>query len=135
MSIDVPLDELAAVVADRDVLAYLVTVGDDGPRIVSVSVSCELPAAAPEGDHDSSGDQAPGIGAAGPCTLSVAVGRHTIANVGPRSAVAVFWPADAGDPDHTLIVDGMARPAAGASLLVITPSAAVRHRVRAGRGR
>ena len=135
MSIDVALDELAATVAERGDLAYLVTVGLRGPRVVSVSVVVEAGAGA--GVETGSG----GVPLDG---LFVAVGRHTAANVAARPEVTLLWPADATHPKHTLLVDGTAAvvdpagddadgPSDG-EVLRITPTGAILHRVRTGRG-
>ena len=108
MSIEVPLADLAAAIGARGPLVYLVTVGERGPRVVSVSV------------------EVTGAG-----ELRVGAGRHTSANVAARPEVALMWPADADHPKHTLLVDGTAVAAAdGAEELVITPTAAILHRVR-----
>ena len=112
MSIDVALADLAAAIAERGGLAYLVTVGERSPRIMSVTV--EL---ADDG------------------TLVMAVGRHTLANAAARPDVALLWPADATNPTHTLLVDATATDAAGDDGdLVVRPTSAILHRVRAGRG-
>lgn len=101
-------------------MAYLVTVGDGlAPRVVSVSVDvgpvhgCE-PEPAPE--------------------LSVDAGHHTAANVAVRPTVTVFWPVDEQDPKHALLVDGTATATQDGDRLVITPTSAILHRVRRGRG-
>jgi hypothetical protein len=109
VSIEVPLEELARAVAERGPLAYLVTVGDVGPRVVSVSARVE-----PDG------------------TVRVEAGRHTTANVVARPAVTLFWPVDAEHPKQTLLVDGAAMIDGGE--LVVMPSSAMLHRVRTGRG-
>ncbi len=104
-----PLGDLADMVAERGPLAYLVTVGEVGPRVVSVSARFE-----PDD------------------TIRVEAGRHTVANVAARPAVTLFWPLDAEHPKHTLLVDGTA--ALVGDELVVTPSSAMLHRVRTGRG-
>lgn len=109
VSVEVPLGELAEVVARRGSLAYLVTVGEPGPRVVSVSVH---------------------VGTDG--SLRADVGRHTRSNVADRPAVTLLWPADPTHPQHTLLVDGSATVAGDA--VTIRPSRAMLHRVRAGRG-
>lgn len=112
MSIEVTLDELPAAVDGRAPTAYLVTVGEWGPRVVSVSVHVRADA-----------------------TMTVEVGRHTAANVAVRPAVTLFWPVDFDDPKHTLLVDGTAVASpSGREQLVITPTSAMLHRVREGRG-
>ena len=105
-----PLEELGTAIAARGPLAYLVTVGDPAPRVVSVSVEVEV-----EG------------------SLVVAAGRHSAANVEARPAVTVFWPPDADDPHHTLLVDGQAA-AIGEGTIRVVPTGAIRHRIRAGSG-
>ena len=109
MSIDVPLEELAGVVADRGPMAYLVTVGEAGPRVVSVSARVHTDG-----------------------TVRVGAGRHTSANVAVRPAVTLFWPVDAEHPKHTLLVDGTA--AVAGDEIVIEATSAMHHRVRTGRG-
>jgi hypothetical protein len=115
VSVDVPLDALADAIAGRGPLAYLVTVGPAGPRVVSVSVSVR---------HD--------------VALEMDAGRHSSANVVDHPAVTVLWPPDDGDPLHSLLVDGTATLErtdgdAGGTVRV-EPTSAIRHRVRAGRG-
>jgi hypothetical protein len=120
VSIEVALADLGAVVADRGELAYLVTVGDLGPRVVSVSVT-HRPAPAFDGDE-------PRV------ALVMEVGRHTAANVAARPQVTLLWPPDEADPAHSLLVDGLAA-VEGAEVVVVTPAKAIRHRIRAGHGR
>ncbi|MGI8755810.1 MAG: hypothetical protein ACR2MB_08105 [Acidimicrobiales bacterium] len=119
MSIPVTLGELAATIAERGSLAYLVTLGETGPRVVSVSVEVQI------------GPTAHGVG--GP-VLWVGAGRHTAANVAARPQVTLFWPVDADHPKHTLLVDGMASSADDEDRISIVPSSAMLHRVRADRG-
>lgn len=116
MSIPVTLAELAATIAERGSLAYLVTVGEAGPRVVSVSV--EVGPGAPTDDTD------------GPA-LEVGAGRHSAANVAARPQVTLFWPVDADHPKHTLLVDGIASRADDGDHLTIVASSAMLHRVRA----
>jgi len=112
MSIKVAIEELTAAIAERGSTAYLVTVGDSGPRVVSVAVRVRADSA-----------------------LVVGAGRHTAVNVAARPSVTVFWPVDADHPKHALLVDGTAVISpAGSEDLVITPTSAMLHRVREGRG-
>ena len=48
--------------------------------------------------------------------------------------MALLWPADVASPNHTLLVDGIAVPGGAEGELVVTPTSAILHRVRAGRG-
>jgi hypothetical protein len=113
VSVDVSLEDLPAAIDRRGELCYLVTVGERGPRVVSVSV-----------EVTDAGD------------LRMEVGRHTIANAAERPAVTILWPPDAVDPTHTLLVDGSASAAdADEGVLDVTPTKAILHRVRAGHGK
>lgn len=108
MSIRVDLADVAAAVAERGPAAYLVTVGETGPRVVSVAVAVRADG-----------------------TLEVGAGRHTSANVARRPAVTLLWPNDDVDPNHSLLIDGTAtRADPEAEVLVITPTSAMRHRRR-----
>jgi hypothetical protein len=111
VSIDVALDDLARVIAGRGPLAYLVTVGAAGPRVVSASVEVD------------------GV------DLVMAAGRHSLANVADRPSVTLLWPPDEGDPAHSLLVDGTARPDVDGTRIRVAPTSAILHRVRTGRGR
>lgn len=110
MSIPVELDDLPERIAGRTGQAYLVTVRDQRPHVVSVAPS-------------------PGEGG----TLVVGAGRRTSANVAAHPEVTLLWPTDDGDPKHSLLVDGTAAPTVDGEELVITPTSALLHRVRAGR--
>jgi hypothetical protein len=107
MSIPVALEDLAATVATRTAQPYLVTVRDRRPHVVSVAPT-------------------PVDG-----TLVVGAGRRTSANVVENPEVTLLWPADAGDPKHSLLVDGTAAASADGEALVVTPTSAILHRVRA----
>lgn len=108
MSIDVGLDELPGRIDARTGQAYLVTVRERRPHVVSV-------APAPQADG----------------TLVVGAGRRTSANVAEHPEVTLLWPTDATDPKHSLLVDGTAAPSADGDTLVVTPTSAILHRVRA----
>lgn len=108
MSIAVELDDLPAKVAGRTGQAYLVTIRESRPHVVAVA-----PAPGPDG------------------TLVVGAGRRTSANIAERPEVTLLWPVDAGDPKHSLLVDGTAAPGTDGETLVITPTSAILHRVRA----
>ena len=113
VTIRVELTDLADAVARRSSVAYLVTIGEVGPRVVTV---------APEVQADGS--------------VLVGAGRHTSANVRLRPAVTLLWPGDDADPDHSLLVDGEVDPPADdAEQLVIRPTSAMLHRIRRTRGR
>jgi hypothetical protein len=81
VSISVALDELRAAIADTDRAPYLLTVSDDG-RAHTVAV-------APRWDGDE---------------LTIAVGRHTVANAQARPAVSLLWPPK-DRAGYSLIVD------------------------------
>jgi len=108
MSIAVELDDLPAKVATRTGQAYLVTIRDERPHVVSV-------APAPQDDG----------------TLVVGAGRRTALNIAERPEVTLLWPTDEGDPKHSLLVDGTAAPGPDGETLVVTPTSAILHRVRA----
>lgn len=110
MSITVELADLPGRIAARTAQAYLVTIRDQRPHVVSV---------APAGGDDG--------------TLVVGAGRRTALNVAERPEVTLLWPVDADDPKHSLLVDGTAAPGADGETLVITPTSAILHRARTGR--
>jgi len=110
VSIAVELDDLLATVAIRTGQAYLVTIRDRRPHVVSVAPS-------------------PGGGG----TLVVGAGRRTSVNIAAYPEVTLLWPTDDGDPKHSLLVDGTAAPTADGEELVITPTSAILHRIRAPR--
>lgn len=110
MSIPVALEDLAAAIAGRTAQAYLVSIRDERPHVVSV---------APEAQDDG--------------TLVVGAGRRTSLNIAERPEVTLLWPVDDGDPKHSLLVDGTAAAGSDGEQLVITPTGAILHRVRAGR--
>ena len=67
-------------------------------------------------------------------TITVGAGRRTALNIAERPEVTLLWPTDDADPKHSLLVDGRAALGAAADeVLVITPTSAILHRVRAGR--
>ncbi len=107
MSIEVPLDDLGEAIARRTGQAYLVSIRGSRPHVVSVA-----PRSAPDG------------------SLVVGAGRRTAANVAERPEVTLLWPADGGDPTHSLLVDGTAAASADGAELVVTPSSAILHRAR-----
>jgi hypothetical protein len=100
---------LAERIEEFGVVAYLITVGDDGrPHVVSVRVVWD------------NGD------------LVVGAGRHTLVNVEKRPEVTLLWPAHPGS-GYGLIVDGTAAPIRDAEpALAIAPTSAVLHRTPEG---
>jgi len=107
VSVSVGIDELQERSAEFGVIAFLLTVTDDGrPHVVSVRVAWE---------HDA---------------LLAGAGRTTAANIVRRPAVSVLWSPPA-DGDYSLIVDGAAetQPRDDSTVVVIRPSRAVLHRV------
>jgi hypothetical protein len=110
VSITVELDDLPAAIARRTAQAYLVTVRETRPHVVSVT-----PTPQPDG------------------TIVVGAGRRTAMNVAERPEVTLLWPTDEGDPKHSLLADGTAAPTSDGEDLVITPTSAILHRVRSGR--
>lgn len=109
MSIEVELDELGAAVAARRAQPYLVTIRDTRPHVVSVSPRF-----------------------AGGAVV-VGAGRRTAVNVAEHPEVTLLWPVDEADPKHSLLVDGTAVVSADGEELVVTPTSAILHRVRAPR--
>ena len=105
MSIPVSLDRLREEIAARGPAAFLVTVGQAGPHVVSVRLGWD-------------GD-----------ALVAGCGDRTATNVAATPAVTLLWPAPAFE-DLSLLVDG---PAAAADGTVrITPAKAVLHRSAEG---
>jgi hypothetical protein len=110
VSIPVDLAALAERIEEFGPVAYLMSVNPDGvPHVVSVRVGWES-------EH-----------------LEVGAGRRTSANVEEHPEVTLLWPAGPGAA-YCLIVDGTARPRAGAAepTLGIEPTAAVLHRTPEG---
>lgn len=115
MSIEVAPDELGEAIGRRKGQAYLVTIrpgegGPERPHVVSVT-----PRVGPDG------------------TISVGAGRRTASNVAAHGVVTLLWPVDDGDPHHSLLVDGTATVSEDGAHLVVTPTSALLHRVRASR--
>lgn len=104
MSVPVDLDALRSVVDARGLLAFLVTVGAEGPHVVSAQLRW---------DGDS---------------LCTGAGRKTAANLAVRPVVTLLWPARP-DEEHSLLVDGAA--IVRDEQVVVRPSKAILHR-RAG---
>ena len=106
MSILIPLDRLRAALEERDGLAYVLTVSDDGrPHVVHGALRWE-------------GD-----------TLAADVGGRSAANAAARPSVSLLCPVRS-DGDYSLIVDGTAVVTArkDGDRLLITPTRAVLHR-------
>ena len=104
VSIPVALADLAEKIQSFGAVAYLVTTGEGGPHVVSVTVAWEGEA------------------------LSVGAGSRTGQNASARPAVTLLWPGAAG-ADYSLIVDGAAALSDDGTRLAITPSRAVLHRL------
>lgn len=104
MSIEVAVTDLPDTIAERGADAYLVTVRDDRPHVVAVSVVCV------DG------------------TLVVGAGRRTGMNIADHPATTLMWPVTDAHPKHTLLVDGTAEMSADGEWLVITPTSAILHR-------
>jgi hypothetical protein len=104
VSIEVRIDELSSVVAERGPEAYLVSVRDTRPHVVAVTVVVR------DGD------------------LVVGAGRRTAMNIADRPLVTLLWPVTAEHPKHSLLVDGTARTSDDGTWLVITPTSAILHR-------
>lgn len=110
MSVPVDLAALRDRLDEFGAHPYLVTVGDDGaPHVTSVSVRLEG-----------------GVLVAG-------TGRRTRENLARRPDVALLWPP-AADPAYSLIVDVTAVVADGSEDAVLTPRAAILHRVAGAPG-
>lgn len=104
MSIDVALDDLPGVIAERGPDAYLVTVRDDRPHVVAVGVAVRG-----------------GV-------LVVAPGRRSARNLDAHPRVTLLWPTSPAAPAHSLLVDGEAAISADGEWMEITPTHAVLHR-------
>lgn len=110
MSIAVDLEDLPARVTEYGVLAFLVSVDDEGhAHVVSTQVTCD------------------------PGRLLVGAGRRTRANLAARPAVTLLWPPGP-DGRYSLIVDGTghAGPDGDDGPVAVAPRSAVLH-VLAGR--
>ena len=105
MSVAVDLAGLTERIAEFGPAAFLVSVGDDGPHVVSVRV------------------------ATGETALLMTAGRSTRANVAARPAVTLLWPALPGGA-YSLLVDGTARVLPGDDgTVAVEPASGVLHRV------
>src|SRR5262245_51787906 len=104
MSVAVDLEGLTERIAEFGPAAFLVTIGDDGPHVVSVAVT-------QDGDR-----------------LAVPAGRRSRANAAARPAVTLLWPATPGGA-YSLLVDGAASTDDDDGPVAITPTSAVLHRV------
>jgi hypothetical protein len=111
VSIDVALEDLPDLIAERGTDAYLVTVRDARPHVVSVGVAVRGRA------------------------LVVAAGRRTARNVADRPAVTLLWPVTPEHPDHSLLVDGTGVLTDDGEWLEITPGSAILHRAGGRRRR
>lgn len=110
MSIAVELRDLAGRIEEYGPVAFVVTVGERGPHVVSTQVSVEGSA------------------------LVTGAGRTTSANAGARPRVTLMWPPVAAKPDYCLLVDGDATVVEGAgeageATLRVAPDRAVLHRM------
>jgi hypothetical protein len=94
------LDDLRDAISERGDAAFAVTVGDDGPHVVSLRLRWD-------------GD-----------VLVGGAGNRTASNVATQSRVTLLWPGAWGE--FSLLVDGDATAADGE--LRITPTRAVLHR-------
>lgn len=104
VSIEVSLQDLGSVIAERGADAYLVTVRDTRPHVVAVLVA----------ERDG--------------LLVVAPGRRTALNIEDRPLVTLLWPVTDRFPKHSFLVDGTARISDDGEWLEITPTGAVLHR-------
>lgn len=100
------LKQLAAEIERRGDAAFAVTVGDDGPHVVSVRIAWD-------------GDDLVG-----------GAGTRTAGNVAARPSLSLLWPATFDD--YSLIVDGTATVSDGS--LRVAPTRAVLHRSAAATG-
>jgi hypothetical protein len=105
MSVPVDLEGLSERIAEFGPAAFLVTVGDNGPHVVSVVI-------------EQSTDGA----------LVAAAGRRTRANIAARPVVTLLWPAAPGG-SYSLLVDGTATVAGDEGPTAVAPTKAVLHRV------
>lgn len=101
MSKSVEIGALRAEVEARGSVAYLITIGADGPHVVSALVGWD-------------GER-----------LVAEAGRTTAANVGEQPSVTLLWAAHPGD-DYCLLVDGDAQVLDGRVL--VAPRKAMQHR-------
>jgi hypothetical protein len=105
VSVPVDLGDLAAHVAERGTVAYLLTTSDDGrPHAVSTAFSVTERG------------------------FKCEAGNRTATNVEQRALVSLLWPARDGD-DYSLIVDGDGTLVGGNPWhVVVRPTRAVLHR-------
>ena len=99
MTETVELEGLRDRVAEYGPAAYLVTIGDDGPHVVSVVVTLE------DG------------------TLTMGAGRTSRRNVAERPVATMLWPAGP-DGAYSLLVDGEAVAGSAEWPLTVRPKSA-----------
>lgn len=104
VSIDVALEDLPGVIAERGADAYLVTIRETRPHVVAVGVAIRS-----------------GL-------LVVGAGRRTARNIADRPEVTLLWPVTPEHPNHSLLVDGTGALSADGEWLEITPTSAILHR-------
>lgn len=110
VSTKVDLADLPAEIVGRGPAAFLTTMGEQRPHIVSVAVV-----------DDGSG------------VVSVSAGRSTARNVAERPGVTLLWPFDAEHPGFSLLVDGTGTLTDNGERLTIEVTGAILHRA-GGRG-
>jgi len=111
--VKVELDELQGRIREYGSVAFLTTVGQHGPHIVSVEVAWADGA------------------------VQAQVGATTAANADARPEVSLLWPAPPGQA-YALILDGRAAVASGddarPATVILRPERAVLHRLAGASG-
>lgn len=105
MSIRVPLQDLPEQIRGRGVQAYLITVGETGPKVVALHVVWD-------GDH-----------------LRMTPGGGSIGNVAVTPSATLLWPAANGE-EMSLLVDGTGLGDPDTGQLRLTPTSAILHITR-----
>lgn len=100
--------ELPEAIAARGADAFLITIGETRPHVVSVAV---------EVIDDSS--RSP--------SLRVGAGRTTPRNIARNPAVTLLWPAANPEGSWSLVVDGTARADEDGTTITITPIGGILH--------
>lgn len=110
VSTKIDLADLPTEITSRGPAAFLTTMGEERPHIVSVAV-------ADDGNR----------------VLHVPAGRTTARNVADRPGVTLLWPFDTGHPGFSLLVDGTGTMTEDGDRLAIEVTGAILHRA-GGRG-
>ncbi|MEE8600922.1 hypothetical protein [Euzebya tangerina] len=106
MSIRVELADLPGQVEERGRAAYLITCGQDGPKVVALTVAWDG------------------------TDLVMTPGRGSLTNVQAAANATLLWPSEGGRSDLSLLVDGTANAEDDGERLRFVPASAIQHVAR-----